>query len=37
MKKVTKIFAFAVAICMLFSVTTTTAFAEETIERIMYE
>ena len=37
MKKVTKIFAFAVAICMLFSVTTTTAFAEETITNMTYD
>lgn len=37
MKKLTKFFAFALAICMLFSTTTTTAFAEETITNMTYE
>ena len=37
MKKVTKIFAFTVAICILFSVTTTTTFAEETITNMTYD
>lgn len=37
MKKLTKFFAFTLVICMLFSTTTTTVFAEETISNMTYE